>query len=131
MKDLNTFSISGRLTADVTVNTVGSNNVDTANFTLAVNKEGKDAGSAFIPFTAWRQTAKYLGQYAKKGTALIVKGRIDMSSKYEDKDGVKHYPHPQLIVEDVKILAVAGGGKKAETGETESVNLDSSTDLPY
>lgn len=130
MRDLNTFSISGRLTADVVAKEVGDNK-KVANFTLAINKEGKDAGSAFIPMIAWGNPANYLAGYAKKGTAIIAKGHIDMTKKNE-KDGVTYYPHPQLIVEDVKILATPKGSQDNDENSTEeSVELDSNTDLPY
>lgn len=44
----------------------------------------------FFNMTAWDKQAEFCNRYLKKGSAVIVEGRIQ-NNNYEDKNGVKHY----------------------------------------
>ena len=84
---LNTISISGRLTAAPEIRYTQSDKA-VASFTLAVDRDGRDAGTDFINCVAWEHTALFLEKYFTKGSAAIVTGRLQMRN-YEDRNGNK------------------------------------------
>ena len=57
-------------------------------FTLAVNGIGKDSEATFVNIVAWEQKAEYISSYQRKGSRLLVEGRIQ-TRKYEAQDGSK------------------------------------------
>ena len=57
-----------------------------ATFTLAVQREGKDAGADFIRCIAFGKRADFIGQYFGKGQRALVTGRWQTGS-YQNKDG--------------------------------------------
>lgn len=83
----NTISISGRLTKDVELRYTTTDK-PVATFTLAVDRDGKDAGCDFINCVAWQNTALFVDKYFRKGSGAIVTGRLQMRN-YEDKNGNK------------------------------------------
>ena len=88
---INRVILVGRLTRDVEVRRTTSG-LSVAQFTVACdrrfsrqdNNGGQNAD--FINCVAWRQTADFLGTYAKKGNLVGVEGRIQTRT-YDDKDG--------------------------------------------
>ncbi len=89
---LNQVILMGRLTKDPEVRTVGEKQISVVRFTLAVNrpKYGDTQPKAdFIPVTAWRSTAEFVGRNFRKGEQMYVVGRLQ-TTEWE-KDGVKHY----------------------------------------
>ena len=93
---MNNVTLVGRLTKDVELK--GSKNGDTviANFTLAVNRGGKDQGADFISCVAFNKTADLMEQYVGKGSQIGIQGRIQTGS-YEDKDGNKRYTTDVIV----------------------------------
>lgn len=79
---MNYVGLSGRLTSDPKV---FSGSTKVAKYTLAVDRV-KD-GTDFISCVAFGKTADFVESYLKKGTKVIVEGRIQTGS-YE-KDGQK------------------------------------------
>lgn len=84
---LNTISISGRLTKDVELRRT-PNGKAVASFTLAVDRDKRDAGADFINCVAWEGTAEFVNKYFSKGSPAIVVGRLQ-TRNYEDKNGNK------------------------------------------
>lgn len=89
---LNTIIIMGRLTRDPELRRTGSG-IAVASFTVAVDRDfsGKDGGEKetdFIDCVAWRQTGEFVSKYFKKGSMIVVKGRLQIRS-WTDKDGNK------------------------------------------
>ena len=90
---LNKVILMGRLTKDPEMKTVGTNNIQRATFTLAVNrpKYGENEPQAdFISIVAWRKTAELVGKYFTKGKQVYVVGRIQTRS-WDGEDGKKRY----------------------------------------
>lgn len=81
----------GRATkdADVRYTSGEKGQMAIARYTLAVDRVGKDAGADFINITAFGKAGEFAEKYIKKGTKLVVCGRIQTGS-YE-KDGSKVY----------------------------------------
>ena len=87
---LNTITIMGRLTADPELRTTQSG-VSVASFTVAVDRDYSQNGTRetdFISAVAWRQGAEFVTKYFRKGSLIIVTGRLQ-SRKWQDKDGNK------------------------------------------
>ena len=102
MSGLNRFVGIGRLTKDVEVRKTSSG-LSVANFTLAVNSRlGKEEKTDFISCIAWRQTADFLGQYAKKGNTIAIDGRIQ-TRNYDGADGKKVYV-TEVTVDNASII---------------------------
>lgn len=87
---MNRVILIGRLTKDPEIRTSG--NYTIASFSLAVDRKYKREGEAeadFFNCTAFNKTAEFVEKYCKKGTKMVVEGRVQ-NDNYE-KDGVKHY----------------------------------------
>jgi len=81
---INRVVLVGRLTRDVEVRKTQSG-LSMATFTVACDRRGSRDNQGqqtadFIRCVAWRQTADFLGMYAKKGALVGVDGRIQTGS---------------------------------------------------
>lgn len=97
---LNSVNLVGRLTKDPEMRSVGDN-IAVCQFTLAVDKRGKDAGASFIDCVAWRGLADTISKYVKKGNLLGVTGSLDQQTWEKDD---KKYSKIQVIVSDIQFL---------------------------
>ena len=87
---LNKSIIMGRLTRDPEVRYTNTQ-VAVANFTLAVDRDGKDKTTGekvtdFIDCSAFGKTAEHMERFFTKGRVAIVDGRIQ-TSRWEDSSG--------------------------------------------
>lgn len=85
------------------------------NITIAINRKYKSGEEmkedvAFIPVVLWNKTAEVVNQYCKKGSPLMVEGRIQTRSW--EKDGQKHFK-TEVVGEHIQFL----GGKKEDKPE--------------
>lgn len=109
---MNRVILIGRLTKDPEIRTSG--NYTIASFSIAVDRKFKRDGEPeadFFNCTAFNKTAEFVEKYCKKGTKMVVEGRIQ-NDNYE-KDGVKHY--------GVKIMV-----DSLEFAESKSANMSTS-----
>lgn len=88
---MNNISIVGRLTKDVETQTTNSG-IEYARFNVAVTSEIKTADGErqadFFICVAWRETAKNIAKYFKKGSPIGIAGSMN-SRNYEKEDGSK------------------------------------------
>ena len=84
---INHVTIQGRFARDPEMRRTGSGK-SVVSFTLAVDKQGKDAGASFLDFVAWDKTGEFINSYFLKGSPIVVEGRLE-SRQYETKDGQK------------------------------------------
>jgi single-strand DNA-binding protein len=87
---LNHATIMGRITKDPEIRRTGTG-VAVASFTVAVDRDfSKDSEKEtdFLDCVAWRNTAEFVGKYFKKGSMIVVSGRLQKRS-WNDKDGNK------------------------------------------
>ena len=86
---LNHITIMGRLVADPTANYTNSGK-QVASFRLAVDRDRKGATGEketdFIDCVAWEGLAETATKYFRKGSSMIVAGRLQIRS-WKDKDG--------------------------------------------
>lgn len=88
MININNVVLVGRLTKDPDLRKTQSD-ISVLQFTLAVGRKFKSEGQSeadFIQCIAWKQSAEYLAQYARKGTIVSVEGRIQTRS-YDGSNG--------------------------------------------
>lgn len=77
----------GRIGADLELKKTNGG-VSVVSFPLAVDRNGRDAGTDWIDIVAWRGTAEVLSSYAGKGRMIAVEGRLQMRD-WTDKNGNK------------------------------------------
>ena len=83
---------------------------------IAVNRRYSQNETDFFNVVAWEKTAEFISKYFKKGSRIILEGRLQ-NNNYKDSNGVMHYS-VDVIVENVEF----GGGKNAEKSETTNRN---------
>lgn len=95
---MNLIILTGRLTADPEVRTTQTGK-KVAKFSIAVN-EGKDKSGnervQFFNISAWENQADTLEKWAKKGTKIMVEGRLENRS-WDKPDGTKGYATDILL----------------------------------
>jgi len=79
------------------------------NETYTVNGERK-TDTQWHDIVAWGKTAEIIAQYLKKGSRVLVNGKLNYS-QWEDKTGIKRYS-TSIVVSDFLML---DGRKNAET----------------
>lgn len=102
---MNRTVLVGRLTKDPDLRYT-SNGTATASFTVAVNRNFKNASGEreadFINCVAWRKAAETLSSYTKKGSQIAVEGRLQTRS-YDNQQGQRVFV-TELVVENFTFL---------------------------
>lgn len=109
-----------------------------ARFTVASTKKYKEnEETAFISCIAWRQSADFLNQYAKKGSTVGVEGHITTGS-YDDKTTGKKVYTTDVTVDSVHLIGKRDNppyepdekveDEEFDTGPLLSISAD---DLPF
>lgn len=146
---MNSVNLSGRLTKDPELRTT-SGGKSVCTFTMAVDKklsaEKRDKAKAegqptadFPQIQAWGHDAEYLCNYGKKGSFVIVSGRIS-TRNYEDKDGRKVYV-TEVSADDVQVIReqpketgpayLSGGTSYSKDQVSQDIAAETSDDLPF
>lgn len=106
---INRVVLVGRLTKDVELRKTQTG-LSVARFTVACDRRfsrsqdqgGNNSQAAdFISCVAWRQSADFLGSYARKGALVGVEGRIQTGSY--DRDGQRVYT-TEVVCDNVQLL---------------------------
>ncbi len=84
---MNRVCIMGRLTRSPELRRTQSGKAVTS-FPIAVDRDGKDAGTDWFDVVAWERTAEFAAQYCAKGRKVVVDGRLQ-ARDWTDKDGNK------------------------------------------
>jgi len=105
--------IVGNITRDPELRSTPSG-AQVCGFSVAVNRNYKDSSGAnqesvsFIDCSAWGRAAEIIAQYAKKGSGILVSGRLEQRS-WEDKEGQKR-SRVEIVVEDFNFVGGNGDG---------------------
>ena len=89
MRGFSKAIITGNLTRDPELRST-PNGASVCSFSVAVNRVYRDSNGeqkedvSFIDCSAWGKLGEMIGQYAKKGSGVLVSGRLDQRS-WEDK----------------------------------------------
>ena len=89
---MNHWTGSGRITKDPELRYTPNGKAVTQ-FTLAVDRKHTVGGKAetdFLPCVAWERLAETIAEYCRKGSKLMVEGRVQVRS-YEAKDKTRRY----------------------------------------
>ena len=112
---LNIAIIMGRLTRDPELRRTNSGK-PVASFTVAVDRdyapEGQEKETDFIDCVAWNGTAEFVEKYFKKGSMIVVNGRLQLRN-WTDKDGNKRRS-AEIVASNVYF----GESKKNNEGTT-------------
>jgi len=127
MANFNKVILVGNMVRDLEIKTSANSNVSLGTLGLAVNSVvGKDADgkpkteTLFVDVVVFGKQAETIAQYCKKGSPLLVEGRLRLRI-WEDKDGNKHSKH-EVVLERMQLLN--GGSKKNEEPPMEVVEDD-------
>ena len=82
---MKTVFLSGRLTADPEVRTVGEAGKRLATFSIDNNETDKESGE-FYDVRCWEKVSELASSYLKKGNKVVVQGSFNNES-YTDKEG--------------------------------------------
>ena len=138
MRGFSKAIITGNLTRDPELRTTPSG-TSVCGFAVAVNRVYKDANGeqkedvSFIDCSAWGKLGEMISQYAKKGSSVLVSGRLDQRS-WEDKNGGGKRSRVEIVVEDFNFIGNRDGGSSSgNSGSTSSSSSDDSNipdDIP-
>lgn len=112
MRGFSKAIITGNLTRDPELRTT-PNGAPVCSFSVAVNRVYKDSNGeqkenvSYIDCVAWNRLGEMISQYAKKGSGVLVSGRLDQRS-FEGKDGVKR-SRVEIVVEDFNFVGAPRG----------------------
>ena len=104
MSDINNVTITGHIGSDPEMKYFDSGSV-VVNFSVAIDEgPGKEKGSKtlWIDCRAWGQKAEFIGDYAKKGSLVMVDGRLSVES-WTAQDGTKR-SKTLVLVNEIKVV---------------------------
>ncbi len=116
MDGFNHITLVGNLTRDPQVRFL-PNEKAVADFGLAINRRWKNADGVqqeavmFVDIKAWGRSAETAAQYLKKGSSVLVDGRLDMDT-WDDKESGKK--RSKLFVTADRILFLDRKEDRAE-----------------
>ena len=122
MRGFSKAIIAGNVTRDPEMRATPSG-AQACNFTIAVNRvfRGGDGNqqeqTSFIDCVAWGKSGETISQYVKKGSGLIVSGRIEQRS-WEDKTSGQRRSRTEIVVDDFSFVGGNDGGGRASSGSS-------------
>jgi single-strand DNA-binding protein len=144
---LNSVTLIGNLTRDPELKDLGATKV--ANFGLATNRTWKDKDGQkkeeveFHNCVAFGRQAETIAQYMKKGSQLLVEGRLKTSTWDDKESGKKMYKTEIMIdksqfgnknaaVSSDPAIEEAEAAKKAEIERRANIEVDiNPDDIPF
>ena len=140
MRGFSKAIITGNLTRDPELRTTtGGTNV--CAFSVAVNRNYKSSDGeareevSYIDCVAWGKLGEVIAEYAKKGSGVLVSGRLSQRS-YEGKDGIKR-SRTEIVAEDFNFIGAnpasrdnSGYNAGASSAPADAPMEDIPTDIP-
>lgn len=117
---MNHVSILGNLTRDPELRYMPNGNA-VVNFTIANNRKWKDGNGelkeevSFIGIVAFGKQAETIGQHFKKGSPILIEGRLKQESWEDKKSGEKKSKTLVLMEKFYFMGGKVGAGADAET----------------
>ena len=130
--------IVGNITRDPELRSTPSG-TQVCGFSVAVNRNYRDSSGeqkenvSFFDCSAWGKSGELIAQYAKKGSGILVSGRLEQRS-WEDKEGQKR-SRVEIVVEDFNFIGgndggASGSSKGASGAAASDVAPDDISDEP-
>ncbi len=127
---MNKVVLLGNLCKDIETRYTQNNKMVIQN-TLGVRNDYKNSNgeysSQFINFKVWNNQAQYLSKYAKKGSRILLEGRLETRTYENDKKEKKYIT--EVICEKLQILDSKKKDKDEET--TEEIEVPESEVDPF
>lgn len=114
--NFNHIIIGGRLTAKPELKTTPSGTT-VCNFSVAVNRKGKEQTTNFINCVSFSKTAEFVSKFFDKGSSICVVGSLQVR-RYTDKDGNKRTTTDVLV--DSAHFVDGRGENASEQTETQT-----------
>ncbi len=130
MRGFSKAIIAGNVTRDPEMRTTPSG-AQVCSFSVAVNRTFKDSSGnqqdqvSYIDCVAWGKSGELIAQYTKKGSSLLVSGRLEQRS-WEDKNSGQRRSRTEVIVEDFTFMG-GNGGNGGNGGGHNSASSSKST----
>ncbi|MBR3253806.1 single-stranded DNA-binding protein [Candidatus Saccharibacteria bacterium] len=112
MRGFSKVIITGNLTRDPELRST-TNGSSVCSFGVAVNRVYRDVSGeqkeevSFFDCSAWNKLGEMIAQYGKKGSGVLVSGRLTQRN-WEDKNGGGKRSRVEIVVEDFNFI---GGGR--------------------
>lgn len=120
MNGLNQVTLIGSVGKDAETKFIGENS-QVAKFSLATNKTFKDRNgekkteTEWHNIEAWKDLAKFAGQYVKKGNLVLVLGEIKYE-KFDDKEG-RPQQRTKIVASSIQLFPKGGNGTPTSGSE--------------
>ncbi len=121
--DLNKVMLLGRMTQDPQSRSTASGQ-NVASFSIATNRRWKDRNNGemkeevqFHNIVAWGKLGDICSQYMRKGTRILVEGRIQNRSWDDPQTGQKKY-RTEIVAENIIMLDSKSGAGSPEGGSS-------------
>ena len=134
MRGFSKAIITGNLTRDPELRTT-PNGATVCSFSVAVNRVYRDSNGeqkeavSFIDCSAWGKLGEMINQYAKKGSGVLVSGRLDQRS-WEDKNSGQKRSRVEIVVEDFNFTGSAPNGASSSSSANVAPEADIPDDIP-
>lgn len=122
MRGFSKAIITGNLTRDPELRTT-PNGASVCGFSVAVNRVYRDSNGeqredvSFIDCSAWGKLGEMIAQYAKKGSGVLVSGRLDQRS-WDDKTTGQKRSRTEIVVEDFNFVGASNGERASDSGRS-------------
>ncbi len=129
MRGFNKVVLMGNLTRDPELRTT-PNGQNVASFSLAVNRSWKNAAGEqqeavdYIDCNIWGKPAEIITQYMKKGSGILVSGRLQQRSW--EQEGQKR-SKVEVVVEDFNFVGGGNDGGGSAPSSSSSTSSSSSS----
>ena len=135
MRGFSKAIIAGNITRDPELRST-PNGASVCSFSVAVNRVYRDSNGeqkeevSFIDCSAWGKLGEMISQYAKKGSGVLVSGRLSQRS-WEDKNGGGKRSRVEIVVEDFNFTGNArDNGSSNYSAPASNSSDDSSSNIP-
>ena len=134
MRGFSKAIIAGNLTRDPELRST-PNGASVCSFSVAVNRVYRDANGenkedvSFIDCTAWGKLGEMIANYAKKGSGVLVSGRLSQRT-LEDKNGGGKRSRVEIVVEDFNFTGSAPAGASEGSSSYSAPAANASADIP-
>lgn len=122
MRGFSKAIVAGNVTRDPELRTTTSGS-QVCSFSIAVNRSyrGNDGNQqdqvSFIECIAWGKSGETIAQYVKKGSGLLVSGRLEQRS-WDDKTSGQRRSRTEVVVDDFTFIGGNGNGGGAGAGNS-------------
>ena len=132
MRGFNKVVLMGNLTRDPELRST-PNGSEVASFSLAINRTWKNANGEqqeavdYIDCNIWGKPAQIITQYMKKGSGILVSGRLQQRSW--EQEGQKR-SKVEVVVEDFNFVGGGNDGGNSGGGSYQKPSVPAATSAP-